>query len=143
MKYYVKNAGKTYGPVEENVIRRKIADGFFSRECLVSVDRNEWSKPRMEARPAMVQMPRNVLQNPDAAANSNPECAPAVGVPDGVPLLKPLNYQDDTARGDRARAKWLIVGIIILLLILIAIAVLTVDACMERRLTYWIFDLFE
>ena len=42
MKYYVRSGNKTYGPVEENKIRAKIAKGFFSPDCMVSVDRQEW-----------------------------------------------------------------------------------------------------
>ena len=43
MKYYVKSNGRIYGPVDERKIASKVAEGFFSSECLVSTDRQVWT----------------------------------------------------------------------------------------------------
>ena len=42
MKYYVRSGGKIYGPADEGKIAEKVATGFFSSNCLISVDREEW-----------------------------------------------------------------------------------------------------
>ena len=45
MKYFVKSGGKVYGPVDEHKIEEKVASGFFSKNLLVSTDREEWAPP--------------------------------------------------------------------------------------------------
>ena len=42
MKYYVKDNGKTYGPIEAAKIVNAISDGFFSPSCMLSPDRKDW-----------------------------------------------------------------------------------------------------
>lgn len=42
MKYYVKDNGKTYGPIEAAKIVNAISDGFFSQSCMLSPDRKDW-----------------------------------------------------------------------------------------------------
>lgn len=42
MKYYIKNNGKTYGPVEENKILDRVLSGYFRDDSLVSADCKEW-----------------------------------------------------------------------------------------------------
>lgn len=41
-KYYIKQNGKVYGPVDENKIHNRIASGFFSTHCLISPNQKDW-----------------------------------------------------------------------------------------------------
>lgn len=42
MKFFVKDNGKIYGPIEAPKIVDAISDGFFSPDCMLSPDRSDW-----------------------------------------------------------------------------------------------------
>lgn len=41
-KYFIKNEGKMYGPIDEKKICNKVASGFFRKTCQISLERNDW-----------------------------------------------------------------------------------------------------
>lgn len=142
MNYYVSNDGKIYGPIDEAKIRSKIAQGFFSRNCLVSLDRNEWTRPVTES--AAAANARNPDMQPEAAlsgAAGTAAAAPNPGNVYAIPLV-PVGAED-RSRKKRRIAIWIVV-IIVLLLIAGAVAVLAVDVLLlDRQLFSRIEDLFS
>ena len=69
MKYFVKSGDKIYGPVDDHKIERKIADGFFAKNCLISTDREEWKVQTITQKNESVRQIR-------PAANQNPPPPP-------------------------------------------------------------------
>lgn len=143
MNYYVSNDGKIYGPIDEAKIRSKIAQGFFSRNCLVSLDRNEWTRPVTEsAAAANAQNPAMQTEAATLPGATGPATAaqnPGNGY--AIPLV-PVEA-DSRSRKKRWIAIWIVV-IIALLLIAGAVAVLAVDVLLlDRQLFSRIEDLFS
>lgn len=133
MKYYIKSAGKVYGPAEEHKIAAKIACGFFSENCLISTDREEWipwpvnapevpEEPELrpvpeepEAPPPRIEPPRIERPRPEQIGLARP-------VQPGVIRLTAEDIVADGAapKGGGVRRAVLIVVIIILLALLAA-----------------------
>ncbi|MBP5532264.1 MAG: trypsin-like peptidase domain-containing protein [Lentisphaeria bacterium] len=77
MKYFVKSGDKIYGPVEDHKIGRKIADGFFAQNCLISTDREEWKVQTFTQKAESVKQIR-------LAATQNPPPPPQQPPPPGL-----------------------------------------------------------
>lgn len=142
MKYYVKNDGKIYGPADEAKIRSKIAEGFFSRECLVSVDRIAWTKPVSERSGAAKA--RSQQSDQQSSAQKPPELImPHLASEDELPPLD-QEYPEASPQRKRRFPVWWIVLIVVLACLVGVIAFLAVDYfLLDRQLASWLWNLLD
>lgn len=136
MKYFVSNGGKIYGPIDEAKVRRKIAEGFFSRDCLVSLDRQEWIKPASQravaAKAQRQYQPQGAAENPGQADFVPPPEFIAPIAPQGNFGASSAEAAELTRKKRRKTILWVIV-ILVLLLIAGVVAVLVVDVFLLDR----------
>ena len=139
MKYYVKNGDKIYGPVDEMKIRRKIADGFFSRECLVSIDRREWTRP---ASPVTSSRTQHAAANEAEAAKKPELIMPHLAAENLQPIPPNGMVLQMPKKRSRFPLKWILL-ILGLLVVVGVIVFLAVDIfLLDRQMISWLDDLF-
>lgn len=151
MKYFVSNGGKIYGPIDEAKVRRKIAEGFFSRDCLVSLDRREWIKPVSErAAAAKGKKPNLRAAASSSAGGDRPEFSEQLPEFIEPPLLQegdlpPQAFEDEEApRKKYWGTIWWIVVILVLLFVAGVLAALLVDVfLLDRRLLSWLASMIS
>ena len=141
MKYYVKNDGKIYGPVDEAKIKSKIAEGFFSRECLVSADRIEWTRPISE-RSGSARAKQNAVRA--ANAPRPPELIVPHAVSEDVAPPLQDEYPEVPPQRKRPFSIWWLIMILGLTGLAGLVVFLAVDVfLLDRQITSWLWDLLN
>ena len=150
MKYFVSNGGKIYGPIDEAKVRRKIVEGFFSRDCLVSLDRREWIRPVSERAAAAKGKKTNPRPAAPSSGGDNQEFSeqlpefiePPLLQEDDLPL-QPIE-DEEAPRKKHWGTIWWIVVILVLLFVAGVLTALLVDVfLLDRRLLSWLTSMIS
>ena len=102
MKYFVKDNGKIYGPIEATRIVDAISDGFFSPNCMLSPDRSDWLlfrhvMPNVAIRPTSPNSTKATPAAPNAMTPAD-NVMPAVH-PGNAPFTPAPVPQPSSSRG--------------------------------------------